>query len=183
MKQILFFALTEDLLALLEQVEGKGPLKYTLTGNFLRSEISDGIAVFNKGADIPNLGKASADSSVACDSYLVCQLDMPIELRTAGRNGERVCVDQLVNPDSVEFRSGGIWNEDVLLSGRIATASDSQISQALMKRFQAAVKKTTFSKVRAYYVGPKALTLLGSGKRFAKAVQCPRESDLTPVGE
>jgi hypothetical protein len=80
----------------------------------------------------------------------------------------------------VEFKPGGIWNEDVLLHGRIATASESQISQALMKRFQSAAKKT-FSKVKAFYVGPKALVLLDSGKRLTISAQSPREFDLTPA--
>jgi len=178
MKQIHFFALREDLLAMLELVETKGPLKYVRMGNFASHEIA-GISVFNRGADIPNLGKATADSWVACDSYLVCERETRVNQRSLRDmdGGERVCVDQLVNPNSVTFIPGGIWNEDVVLNGRIATASDSRISDALMKRFQAAVKKT-FCKVRAFHVGPKALVLLESGKRLAGAVQSPREYDL-----
>ncbi len=180
MTLILFFAVKEDLLHVLELVESKGPLKYATTGNFLRREIEEGIRVFDTGAEIPNLGKASADSSGACEAFLVCEPATPINLRSAGRNGERVCVDQLANPDSVTFTPGGIWKEDVVLYGSIGTASKSQISQALMKRFRAAVK--TFTKVNDYYVGPKALALLEGGKRFTAAVQSPRESDLIPPG-
>jgi len=181
MKHILFFALKEDVLALLELADGKGPLKYARMGNFSRDDIKDGINVFDSGAGIPNLGKANADSSAACEAFLVCERETPIHLRVLqGSNGDRVCVDQLANPDSVEFKPGGIWNEDVVLHGRIATASESQMSQALMKRFQAAAKKT-FSKVKAFYVGPKALVLLESGKRLTISAQSPREFDLTPA--
>jgi hypothetical protein len=181
MKHILFFALKEDLLALLELVESKGPLKYARMGNFASHEIKDGISVYDTGAGIPNLGKASADSSSACEAFLVCERETPIDLRVLqGSDGERVCIDQLANPDSVEFKPGGVWNEDVVLHGRIATASESQISRALMKRFQAAVRKT-FSKVKAFYVGPKALALLESGKRLTISAQSPREFDLTPA--
>lgn len=176
MKQIMFFALKEDLLPVLELVESKGALKFVRMGNFARHEVKDGISVFDTGAAIPNLGKASADSTVACEHFLVCERETPVNLRFVG---ERVCIDQLVNPDSVVFVPGGIWNEDVVLNGLIGTASDSEISKDLMKRFQAAVKKT-FSKVKAFYVGPKALALLESGKRLAGAVQSPREFDLTP---
>src|ERR1700730_2868741 len=104
MSHILFYAVQEDLLALLEIVASQGELKYTLTGNFLRSEINDHVPVFILGAEIPNLGRASADSSAACDSFLVCEVETPVNLRTAGVNGERICVDQLANPDSVEFK-------------------------------------------------------------------------------
>jgi hypothetical protein len=71
-----------------------------------------------------------------------------------------------------------MWNEKILLAGSIGTASETQASQALMKRFQAAFKKT-FSKVKAYYVGPKALTLLKSGTRLTISAQSPPEFDLT----
>ncbi len=184
MKSIHFFALNEDLLALLEIVESKGALKYTHMGNFPGHEIKDGPRVFDTGAGIPNLGIAYADSSTTCERFLVCEQGMPIKLRCLKGvdGGERVCVDQLANADSVVFLSGGIRNEDIVLKGYIGTASDSKISQALMKRFHAAIKKT-FSKVKAFYVGPKALTLLESGKRLTGSVQSPREYDLTPDGE
>ena len=180
MKQIHFFALKDDLLAMLELVESEGSLKYTPMGNFPKDEIKDGLSVFGTGAGIPNLGKATAESAAACEAFLVSEPKTPINLEAVDAStGKRICVDQLVNPDTVTFTPGGVWNEDVVLNGRIATASDSQISQALMKRFHAAVKKA-FSKVRAFYVGPKALVMLHSGKRLAGAVQSPREFDLVP---
>jgi hypothetical protein len=49
-----------------------------------------------------------------------------------------------------------------------------------MKRFNSAVKKT-FTKVKAFYVGPKALELLERGMRLTISAQSPREFDLTPV--
>src|SRR5262249_40111153 len=122
------------------------------------------------------------DQSMGCDAYLVLEPETPLNLRRFRGidGGERVCIDQLINPDSVTFTPGGIWKEDVVLNGAIGTASDSAVSQALMKRFQAAVKKTC-TKVRAFYVGPRALTLFEAGKRLAGAVQSPREFDLAPL--
>jgi len=179
MSQILFYAIQADLLALLEVVASQGKLKYALTGNFLKSEINDRIPIFSLSAEIPNLGRASADSSSACDSFLVCEIETPVNLRAAGVKGERICVDQLANPDSVEFKPGGIWNENVVIQGRIATVSDSQLSQALMKRFLAAIKKVCPIKIRSYHVGANAVTLLRKGMRLTAAVQSPPESDLT----
>ena len=165
---------------MLELVDSNGSLKYARMGNFPREEIKDGLSVFRDGAGIPNLGKANAESCAACEAFLVCEQETPVNLRPSqGSTGERVCVDQMANPDSVAFTPGGIWNEDVVLHGRIATASESQISQALMKRFQAAIKRT-FSKLKAFYVGPKALGLLESGKRLTMLAQSPREFDLVP---
>jgi hypothetical protein len=183
MKQIHFFGLKEDLLAMLELLESKGPLKYVRTGNFLSDEVKNGGSVFTSRANIPNLGKATADQTAGCETFLVCEAHSPVELRRfRGYDGrERICIDQLANPDSVVFTPAGMWNDDVVLNGCVGTASDSQISGALMKRFLAAVKKTC-SKVRAFYVGPKAFVLLQNGKRLAGAVQSPREFDLVAEG-
>lgn len=41
MKEICFFAIHEDLVAFLELVDRKGSLRYTRTGNFLRTEVND----------------------------------------------------------------------------------------------------------------------------------------------
>ena len=182
-KHILFFALKVDLLTVLELVESKGPLKYVRMGNFTSHEIEGGIGVFDSGAEITNLGTATADQSNGCISFLVCEPVTPIELRRFRiiDGSERVCIDQLINPDSVTFTPGGIWNTDVVLNGRIATASESKVSQILMKRFHAAVKRTC-SKVRAFYVGPRAFALLESGKRLTSAVQSPLGFDLVPHG-
>lgn len=178
MSPVPFYATKEDLIALLQFVESKGALRYTLTGNYLKSETEGGIEVFNTGTAIPDLGKASADSSVACDTFLVCKQETPIHLRTAGSDGERICVDQLANPDSVTFTPGGVRSDDVVLEGRIATASDSAASVSLMKQFRAATRQL-FTKVRSRYVGPQALTLLRGGGRLTGAVQSPTECDLT----
>src|SRR5262249_1559815 len=89
----------------------------------------------------------------------------------------RFCVDQLSNPDSVTFISGGIWSDDIVLHGRVATASDTEASQQLMKRF-AAVFRKKFSKIKAFWVGPRAMALLDAGRRLTISVQSPREFDL-----
>jgi len=180
MKQIRFFALKDDLLALLELVESKGPLKYVRTGNFLAEEVTNGLCMFATGRDLPNLGKATSDHTAGCESFLVCEPKIPVLVRRFRANDgrERVCVDQLLNPESVVFTPAGMWSEDVVLNGSVDTASDSPISQSLIKLFQATVKKS-FTKVKAFYVGQRALTLLENGKRLAGAVQSPRDFDLT----
>lgn len=179
MKQIYFFGLKEDLLPMLALVESKGALKYVRTGNFLGDQVNDSVVTFGAGAELPNLGKATADQWTGCDSFLVSDPTTPINLRALQAiGGDRVCLDQLENPDSIVFNPGGVWSDDVVLNGCIGTASESQVSQTLMKRFQAAIKKS-FTKVKAFYVGPNALKLLESGIRLAGAVQSPRELDLS----
>jgi hypothetical protein len=178
MKHLLFYTLRDDILGLLERVEIRGMLKYTRTGHFPISSANNALDIFDTGTSIPNLGRASAASAVGCESFLVTEPDAPIIFRNLkGRSIDRISIDQLLNPDSVTFTPGGLWNEDVVLHGRVATASESQISQLLMRRFQEAIRQM-FTKVRAFYVGPMALKLLEAGKRLTSAVQSPPEFDL-----
>jgi hypothetical protein len=177
MRQIHFFALKEDLLPVLEAFERAGPLKYVRMGQSPTPDYEG----FTYGGDIPNLGKASTDSAASCESFLVTGRDMPVTVRPIKVAGvERYAIDQLVNPYTITFTPGGIWGEDVVLNGRVATVSDSAQAQELMKRFNSAIKNH-FSKVKAFLVGPKALVLLNAGKRLTAAAQSPREFDLTTV--
>jgi hypothetical protein len=173
MKHILFFGTKQDLLPMLQLVESSGPIKYVRMGHFRQGAVE----VCNFGSEIPDLGKATANSSINCESYLVCEPDTPVNLRPVGRAG-LICIDQLVNPDTVTFTPAGILNEEMLLHGRVATVSDSKPAQYLMRRFHSAIKKN-FGKIKAFYVGPNARTLFERGTRLTAAAQCPREFDLT----
>jgi len=92
---------------------------------------------------------------------------------------ERFSIDQLVNPDTITFTAGGLWNGEILLHGRFGTASESKSSQELLKRFGDAIA-TEFTKINAFYVGSNALELLKRGTRLTIAEQSPREFDLIP---
>lgn len=176
MRHILFFATKEDLLLMLELAEARQPLKYVRTGNFTDPELE----TFMHGAEIPDLGNATCESATLSASYLVCARTSDVKpRRIRGTDGrERFCVDQLNNLDTVTLTPAGMWNDDIVLHGRVATASDSQASQQLMKRFHTAIKQQ-FTKVKAFYLGPNARKLLDAGKRLTIAAQSPREFDLT----
>jgi hypothetical protein len=175
MKHILFFALKDDLLPILKFVEARNNLQYLHAGQF-----PDRITQrFLSGTDIPNLGYANVESSVNCSTYLVADRGENINWEAVKRtNGEQwFIVDQLHNPDTVTFTAAGVWKENVVLHGRIATASASVESQRLMKDFNSAVKKN-FKKVKAFWVGPSAYKLFEEGKRLTGAEQSPVEYDL-----
>lgn len=176
MKQIPFFALKNDILPVLETVEREYPLKYVQMGNCMSPDFGQ----FLHGADISDLGKAGAESASGCESFLVTRREVPVNVRRIKGVGgiQRYCMDHLINPDSVEFTPAGVWNDDIVLNGRVATVSESAISQELMKRFNSAIRKH-FTKIKAFWVGPKAFILLNTGKRLAAAAQSPRDFDLT----
>ena len=161
---------------MLQLAEARQPLKYVRSGNFTKPDLETHL----QGSEIPGLGMATSESAHASASYLVCARALPVNIeRFTGADGvERFCVDQLHNPDTVGFTPAGVWDDDIILHGRVATASDSEASQVLMKEFHAAIKKQ-FTKVKAFYVGPNARKLLDAGRRLTIAAQSPREFDLT----
>lgn len=175
MKHILFYALKEDILPVIEAVELKCTLKYFRAGQFSESNQQS----FSRGGEIPNVGTASSESSINCETFLVTE-SANINIRPIQQTdgSVRFSVDQLLNPDSVAFTAGGIWRPDVILYGRVATASDSVKSQELMKLFNSAFRKQ-FKKIKAYWVGPKAHLLLDEGARLTIAAQSSRDFDLT----
>jgi hypothetical protein len=175
MKQINFFAIKEDLGPILEAIEREIPIKYILMGQFSKIEFS----TFNNGIHIPNLGQSPTGSASSGRSFLVTGQAVPIEVRpVVTPSGVRYLLDQLSNPDTITLSPGGRWGEDVVLSGRVATASDTPLARELMKIFNSTIR-TRFSKIKAFYVGREAAILLDAGKRLTAAEQSPREYDLT----
>lgn len=175
MKPILFFALKADLLAVLATVESSKSLKYTKMGISAKRDLQWLVS----GGAIPNLGVADADSSIACETYLVTELPIAVEIRHIRQSDGTVkfSVDQLMNPDTVTLSAGGERAGDVILHGRIASASDSIKSQEMMKSFSSAFRKH-FRKVKSYWVGPNAYARLEGGARLTAAVASPLEYDL-----
>lgn len=176
MPQTLFSPVKDDLLPVFETIEDGGALRYVKADRSLSPDYDS----FNRGAEIPNLGKATSESAISSETFLVADPQTEINVRVVEQvDGIRSFhIDQLANPDTVTFSSGGIWKPSILLYGRVATASDTPQSKRFMRRFQAAIKRH-FTKIGACYVGPKAFEEFRAGKRLALAEQSPRESDLT----
>ena len=179
MKRINIFALTDDLLHILRGIETSIPVKYTRAGRISGPSPE----VWKSGDELPGLGKASGDQAAACDGFLIVDKNSPVRVESKRMlNGAaRFDVYQSGNPDSVELRPGGQWTDGTIISGSIATISESQVSQALMKSAHSAVRRH-FTRVRAFWVGPEALVALRSGKRLTIAAQSPPEFDLREVG-
>ena len=175
MKQIQFFATREDLLLVLENVERDTTLRYVRTGN----QLNPYFETFQRGRDIPNLGVADRETGSVCGTFLVAKAATSITAKNLrGSSGvQRFVVDQLLNPDTVALTPAGRWGEDLVLNGRLATASNAAVSQELMKRFSSAFRKH-FRRIGAYWVGPQSVALLAAGKRLTISAQSPPDFDL-----
>jgi hypothetical protein len=174
-KRVHFFATKDDLLLVLRSLEGGRPIRYTRAGRV----IGPVPEIWKSGEDLPQLGNATGDQVVVCDQFLITE-EIPtirVESRRMSTGEMRFDVYQSGNPDSVVLAPGGLWTDGAIISGSIATISESQTSHSLMRSARSAVKKQ-FTRVRAFWVGPEALVALRSGRRLTTAVQSPPEYDL-----
>lgn len=176
MSDVYLFATKDDWLNVFQPVESAGPLLYVLSDTYPERNF----LTFYAGADLPNLGRATSDAYISCQSFLVTDRRVQIRPRAVrARDGiERFYVDQLHNPDTVEITLGGVLTEGVLISGRVATVSESPASRALMRRFESTLRRH-FIKIKAFLVGPGARGLLNGGWRLTTAAQSPRLYDLS----
>ncbi len=189
-----FYSTKKDILGVTEQLESSDPIKYVRFGQTTKLPPES----YSSAMQIPHLGIATHPSSVGCEKYLVCDPETTIRprpLKTLSESDvnrsiipnkeplidligvERYALDQLFNPNTITFSSGGLWKDQFLLHGGIGTASQSEFSEELMKRFLSAIKKS-FIKIKAFYVGPQALELLKNGTRLTISAQSPLEFDL-----
>jgi hypothetical protein len=174
--QRLFFATADDLMPVFERVEAKRRLIYTVCGLHSTREHSS----VSSGSAIPTLrSPAPFPNAIACPQYLVTAADHRITIRDIPQKsgGIRYAIDQLANFESITIQPGGIYPPNVLLHGRVGSASSSDFSKQIYRAFTAAITKY-FQRVQAFYVGPQAYELWKSGYRLTPAVQSPKEYDL-----
>jgi len=105
MPHILFFTTAVDLVPILEQVESRVPLKYVRFGQSTSLEAT----AYRSARELPTLGIASNESSIAGDTYLVSPEDTDICPRPLSPFGgkTRYAFDQLNNPQTVSLTPGG----------------------------------------------------------------------------
>lgn len=168
-----FFATRNDILPVLRGVEKTLPVKYVAFEDVRSPNFEE----HSRGEDIPNLGIAPQEPHANCPIFLICDPALRINVRPT-KGGEFYAVDQLHNPDTIAYQTGGLW-KDILLYGSIGTctASFSPISKKLLQRYTYQVRKH-FKYIGAYYVGPEAEQMLKEGKRLTLAEQSHKSFDL-----
>jgi hypothetical protein len=176
MSQISLFAVRDDFLLVLDDLERRRTVKYVLAG----SSGSDSIQQWTTGRQLPNLGKADGEQAALCSAFLITDFSVPVVTRRIDQldHQTRFDVDQLVNPDSIVLTPAGEWRGEMLLAGAFGTAHKTPLSQSLMRLVSSSVKRH-FTKTKGYWLGPQALHQLQAGKRLTIAEQSPPEFDLT----
>jgi hypothetical protein len=177
MKQILFFATPSDIVPVLKLVQSHGPLKFVEAGVLDHADRP----AYCDVADIPCPGVATHETGNRSVGYLIGHRELAIPNRSyMTRKSEARWA--LFNGDiegTVLLSMGGLWRTNVLLPGLIDTVHKDAAALQLMKWFLSALKAEGFQKIRHWWVGKEAMSMLKSGKRLATlAEQSPPEFDL-----
>jgi hypothetical protein len=175
-KRITFFATLADLTPVLEAVEAKRPLKYTLMGLLELPALQS----WDSGLKIPQLGTALAGQQPQERYFLVTAPDIEVQIEPVPqrRGGVRYDVAQDENPQSVVVQPGGMFRDQGLIVGEILTASSHPVSTEFFKLFSQEIKKR-FVRIKSDYVGPEAERLLDNGGRLTANVRAPPLYDLS----
>lgn len=175
-KQIHIFATHNDLIPGLREFEATTPVQYVL------KEMRDdrNFKVFDSLTDAVDLGISRTGHHVTGDSYLVLEKESKLEIDEVRQISGRFkyLVHQNLNPTSITFEPGGMFQNVCLVVGHVGTASPNKESDVLYKRFRRAITKT-FQTIGRYHVGPEAMQLLQNGFRLVTMhVNESKEYDL-----
>lgn len=178
-KQTMFFAIEDDLYPSLKELERNFEIEYILMGSFETNEV---IRYFSF-SEIPHIGYTNWSSWAGLDHrYLIVPKDSFVEIEEVAqrRGGVRFIIDPMKNPNVVAFCTGGIYTkkENVIIAGTVTgSVPEFEFSVAVYKLLASRIKKK-FSRIGAFYVGPKAEEKLKEGWRLVTNEKSPKEYDL-----
>ena len=179
-KYIWFFGSRNDLLTVLLGAEEQNPLIYVEAGYFDAPKGKPPVLVtYDTAAKIKELGSARSGDVNAERIFLIVEpeYELTLEKITLRRGGVRYSLTQCENSRSVSFRPGGIFDENCIIRGEIATISANRLSLDFMKLFRKGFKKK-FEYVSPCYIGSNAAKILNEGGRLTDSVKSPKEFDL-----
>ncbi|BET12080.1 hypothetical protein THI4931_31220 [Pandoraea sputorum] len=171
------------MLAVADFVEKDFLLTYVLSHHGLFVKGHGEAPRYQSLSDIPMLGVAARRQTGGCERYIVVHRSTQIVPVTRTYEGESVTEYEQGNcPDGIELNAGGIWEDDVLISGLIQTWSDHTLAQQLMRKFLSAMRKIFKCKINEYWIGPEAYQFLSLGGRLTFNVDANSSFDLRMDG-
>lgn len=167
MRRIFFYAAPSDIKPVLKIFEAVEPLQFVETGNFSTMER----LIYINSDDLPSPGVATNSSSAGSVAYLVARDGTEMFQREIDgmRNTKRWVLSAGENETSVTLTMAGLWKDNFLLQGSMTSMHDTELSQGLMKRFLASIKKVKFQKIDLSWIGAEALDMLKAGARLTQS--------------
>ncbi|WP_145455132.1 hypothetical protein [Gimesia panareensis] len=114
-----------------------------------------------------DMGVSATGNSITDKGYLIHDESTTIEIREVPqeRGGVRYSVDQQMNPQTVGLKAGGTFGEKMVIAGQLGPGTGDATSDELAKMLLKELRKQ-FTKIKSYYVGNEAESLLDSGARL-----------------
>lgn len=175
--ELFFFATKEDLKNTLQKIQDKVKIKYIKKGIY---NSPNDVIEYRSISELSEFGvNISGDHST--DSFLVIYEDVKtiIEKVAQHEGGYKFFVDQGSNVDSIELWPGGLYSDSFLISGGIATISNSQKSKILYKTFSDLIKKN-YQKISGsrYYVSQGVDDIKSKVRLITMNINQPIDYDL-----
>lgn len=173
--QVSFFATKSDLESLLRAIESSRKLVFVKTGLFDSPSIEPIYSLLT----VSDLGCMNVGDQNQSACYLAASREINIVVRPVPqrRGGVKYAVDQLANPLTIYFRTGGSFGEGILIAGHMGVASDNPFSIELFQLFYKEARRQ-FSKIQSSYVGKEAVELFDKGWRLTAYSKSPTLYDL-----
>jgi hypothetical protein len=174
-KQLFFFADRTDMEIIIQELEKSMKIRYVRAGLFDSPEPE----YFSSLLDLTNLGYAPTGDWNLNDFVLIVASQDEINVRTVQqrKGGNKYAIDQEINPKSVLIVLSGIYNDNVLVAGKIGTISSNPFSSEVFL-FMTKLVKRHFIKKAEFYLGPAAKSKLENGWRLVTNVTSPTEYDI-----
>jgi hypothetical protein len=175
--ELFFFATKEDLKNTLQKVQEKVKIKYIKKGIY---NSPNEVIEYRSISELSGFGvNMSGDHST--DSFLVMYEEDKVTIEKVAQHegGYKFFVDQGSNVDSIELWPGGLYDDSFLISGEIATISNSEKSKILFKTFSNLIKKN-YQKISGsrYYVSSGIDDIKNKIRLITMTVKQPIEYDL-----
>lgn len=169
-----FYATRNDLVNWLRAVSSRRELAVTEFGTFEEPTVRS-----LPLEQAQQLGVSESGNHLTDRTYLIHGVSEPINVREVPqrRGGLRYSVDQQVNPHTVGLKAGGTYRENVVISGQLGLGTGDPRSDELAAILLREMKKR-FTKIKSYYVGAEAESLLDAGVRLTINEAAPKQYDL-----
>lgn len=175
--ELFFFATKDDLCKTLQEIQQTVNIKY------IESEIYNSpndVIEYKSISELSGFGTNTSGDHVT-GNFLVMFVDdkVIIEKVAQREGGYKYFVDQGSNVDSIALWPGGLYRDNFLIAGEIATISNSEKSKHLFKVFSKVMKKNfqKISKTR-YYVSPGVNEVKNKVRLITVSVKQPVAYDL-----
>lgn len=163
MASVFFFMTRDDLMYMLKRVESEISVKYIEN----EAHYSRNIPTLDSLTDYEYLG-ISRTGDHQSESFLVLEKadELHPEERRHFDGRMRYLVDQSNHPDSVGLWLGGMYQDDFLVHGHVATISTSDKSKQIFSAFRKSVKAQCKHKSARYYYSDGVKELYSRGVRL-----------------